>query len=200
MLRELPTSIWVLVIAALLVAAFLWSKWQASRRQGVWRRFARRYRLEYSEPQPGQPRVTGRIDQRAVRLALADSGSDREGTYATVLTLAMNAPFPKLEVHQGGLLSVAERAIDGDVVETGDAQFDQQAVVHAASAQEARQFLTPVRRQALAHLLTLNPNYRTGLERGQLYIESRHARTELPDLIDQLNALRNTADALETDR
>lgn len=196
MLRELPWPVWLAIGLTLLIAGGAWSLAQMSRRRDVWRRFARRKGLGYSEPTPGRPVLSGAIDGHPVKLALADSGSDQGGVVVTVFSLGVPGLPAALQVHQGGLTGAAEKLIEGTIA-TGDAEFDRIAVVHAADPEDARTFLTPARRAAIRELFARNVNDRAGLEDGDLFIESRQIGARIEGLEAQLAALLRTARALE---
>ncbi|MBP7148497.1 MAG: hypothetical protein KBD01_13215 [Acidobacteria bacterium] len=168
------------------------------RREDAWKRFARRHRLRFeSRGLPAGPRVFGMLDGRAFELTSTRSSSDSGlGLDEVRMSLALRAVPP-------ASLEVAPRAPGADLVAesqvlTDDAAFDGAALVTAARADLALDFLTPRRRAALLRLLEDGAPALAGLRNGSLFVMERAATGGSSEQLERrLAVLRRAADDLD---
>jgi hypothetical protein len=188
------------ILVVLLAVAIGVSAWLGRKRRSVWQRFARRHRLQYGEPRPGLPQVTGQIDGRPVRLTVAGQGSDTGelGVQEVRLSVGVARGVPAgVEISPRGLVAAAAEMMEGESVRTGDDEFDRRAVVRGEPDQ-VRAWLDDSRRRALERLFAVKPSGTSGMQGANVYIQSREMVAS-PDELDRwLDELMRTARELDS--
>jgi len=192
------------IIVALVVCGglmlFLITRWARLRRKSVWERFARRYRLAYLDT-PQDLAVEGTIDGRPFALRVTKDSSDTGllGIESVLMTLDLHGSLPEgLEVSQGGrFLAEVHQALDASDIQTGDEEFDQQALVKGSDAAKAIDYLTPDRKDAVRTLLSVADCWNSGLRDGAVFFEDRNLAEMPVQLHRRLRLLRDVAPYLD---
>lgn len=187
----------VAVVAAVVVLVAVGTLVLSRRRVAVWRRFARAHRLTYDRDDHGDPRVTGEIDGRTLRLEVMAESSDR-GWFAVEpvelsLTTAVEPP-PGLQVAPR---TAIDKVVGEEGIETGDPVFDRLARVSGDDSDRVRNFLTAPRRAAVASLLEAVGSDPVGMRGATLFIRRRRALSRREVLERDLRTLLEAARGID---
>jgi len=146
--------LYLLVVFAL-VALFL--IWIVYRRNRNWRRFAVKYRFNYSQGKSmKKPVVYGEIQGRPFRLwkTREATGPGTVGLELVEMSMGILGYVPAgLEVSKR---PVSQAAQDPSELRSGDAAFDQVAVVKGETPAEVIRYLSPERRNAILEMLAFD--------------------------------------------
>lgn len=177
------TLVFLAAIAALAGAGW-WAL--AVRRRDLWRRFARRHRLERVDSAVGRF-FSGYDDGRAIEIGSAPEGSDdlTGAIEHTTIRTPLRGPLPAGLVIQraDGVVGTVQRSLATDPIPTDDRQFDAQFVARADDEQALRAYLTPRRRAALQGLL-VESGRDVNVREGRLVIRDRELALSM-DRLDQ---------------
>lgn len=189
-----------LLVVALVVVGVV-SVVLVRRRANVWRQFARRNRLQFHKASGSQgQRVEGVLHGRRVELAVSQNSSDTGvlGAEDLVMMVELQGRVPDgLTVLPDDLGGPGDRLSQGETIDTGDAAFDEVALVRCARAEEARAYLTPGRRTALLELLNTEAQSQVGLQNGRVFVAWHEMVTQLDDLQQRLAELQSVAQRLD---
>lgn len=191
-----------LILAALgliIVGAWTLSVVLRRRRENVWRELARKWGLRYESRDVG-PLVVGRMDGRALKMAVTTDSSDRDtlGFEEIRIEVDLNPSVPEqLEVlRTGGAVGSVVRMVEGGTVDMKDTDFDREFVVKGDPS-AAEDYLSPERRKTLRDLASDAASGDVGISHRRLYWQHRNMVSDLDALRSQVRQLLSTAERLD---
>lgn len=194
--NDLPLIIAISILIFIVVFASLYFH---SRRSAIWRRFARRHRLNFSETE-GKPRVEGEVGNHRMRLFVSDFSSDTGmmGVEVTEMAVSLDG-LPRqivIEPTAGLLFNSLATNLEDRTLLTGDDRFDSTFRMFGDDPAEVKSYLTPTRRDVLLRLADSNPGCDVEVSGDAVRIRSRNSGVRFRKLDAQLIALVEAAGTL----
>lgn len=182
-----------LILICLIVLTVVRSRLRAE----TWEKWANSRGFRYLGP-PESPRIVGSVDQHSLDISTDPQSSDNEGGVVVVLaSLGLNY-LPE------GLQAVGVPGFVGDFVrwqeetiETGDENFDRDVMIQGTEDQEALNYWTPERRQALLDLIHHGDYDHVSLKNSELTLQFRSISSGPEELDEVLLHLQETGAILD---
>ena len=187
-----------LVLVGVIAVAVVVSIALNRRRKDIWNRFAKRHGLAIVDSED-RLMLHGEIADSPIEISIVDESSD-SGTLG-VQVIEISTPVPNLPdglvvESAPGIVGTLRKALESAATETGDENFDRLTVVQCENESAAVDYLTPVRKNAIASLIEQVTPAFVDLEVGALRIEDREMFSRIERLEERTRDLLNCATVL----
>jgi hypothetical protein len=184
--EEFLAVFWFLLIAAIVVAVFVFQWMQAQGLDDTYRRVATRFRGQaVSGGVFGRPMFHFHHGGAFVRVDIYSTGG-KSPTYYTQVHLAWPDPKARCEIYPERFTSRVGKMLGMSDVEIGSPEFDRDFIISGNSPRELRELLTPAVQHAIYRL-------RRMLRNDYVYIGIGGARL----LVKKLGLIRTDAELIE---
>lgn len=186
-------------VALFVLVGISWTRAARQRRHTVWDRFAREHGFEFRQGDKLQ--VTGTVGDHQFSLHTERGGSDSGelGVADVLMSVPLRGAPAELVLESiPGMIGEVAKALEDNVVETGDRAFDEKMVIRQGSPETVRAYLDENRRNILMELYESAGAALIELKDGRLRLVIRERISSLSRLNALLDALIRAANRLES--